>query len=342
MYKYSRRTANIATIIGVINWCLNFTALLLLVAIIIIGIKHRRDLRDISLVLTYNTCFAALLTCLVSAVMTTSNLSNGFLTFNFTFCCVWGLLYDIFQCSIYHSYYLQAFYRLCRVVFYKKKSLVSYSFFIMLIIGQWSFSIIILLPPFFLKWYVRLPTDQYCLVPYTHAMAEMYHILVLQMIPLVFITSTYIWITVFVRYLSRTPSIVLATNQRQRNIRDLTVIKRIVILISILIALRFPSIIFMIYAVVVGQLYPLTFGIVGLITSVCMIFMGIMIVYITPHLLNNLCIFFTFRHNQVNIQRVTQQQIPQNMTDPTVAGRNLEVPPKQNKSSTTRNQNTPV
>ncbi|CAF4153795.1 unnamed protein product [Adineta steineri] len=325
------------TIIGIISWCINFIAILIFLAIIIIGIKHRRELSDISLVLTHNTCVAALLTCLSVAVMGISSLSNGFLTFNLTFCCVWGLLYDMFQCSIYHSYYLQAFYRLCRVVFYKKKSLVSYSFFIMLVIGQWSFTIIILLPPFFLNWYAQLPYDQYCLVPYTHAMAEMYHILILQLIPLMCITSTYIWITVFVRYLSRTPSIVLATNQRQRNIRDLTVIKRIVILISILIALRFPSIIFMIYAVVVGQLYPLTFGIVGLITSVCMIFMGIMIVYITPQLRKNLCTVFHLRNNQVH----TQQTLPQNSAIPRITAGTGSTNKRQVKSLNTQKQTIP-
>ena len=79
------------------------------------------------------------------------------------------------------------------------------------------------------------------------------------MIPLICIAIVYVWITIFIRNSSRTASIILATNQRQRNLRDLTVIKRIVILISILVALRFPTIIFMIYAAVIGYLYPYTF-----------------------------------------------------------------------------------
>src|SRR5271154_7409114 len=169
---------NTDKILGITNWCLNFIAILIFLLINITCLKYRRDLRDISLILTFNTCFSALLACLASAIMTSSNLSTGFLTFNLDFCYAWGLLYDLFQCSIYHSYYLQAIFRLCRVVFYKKKSLLSRSLFIMFIIGQWSITIAVLLPPVFLDWYVRLPTDKFCLVPYTDIGAESYHITV--------------------------------------------------------------------------------------------------------------------------------------------------------------------
>jgi hypothetical protein len=315
--------AMIGTILGITNWCINFIAILIFLSINITCIKYRRELRDISLILTYNTCLAGLLACLAVCVMTSSNLSNGFLTFNLDFCCIWGLLYDICQCSIYHSYYLQAFYRLCRVVFYKKKSLLSYSLFIMLIIGQWSITIFILLPPIFLKWYVHLPTDEYCLVPYTDLLAESYHISTIYMIPLVCITTVYIWITMFIRRSSRTRLVILAANQQQRNLRDLTVIKRIIILISILVALRFPTVIFMIYAVTVGHLYPFTFAIVGLITAVCMIFIGLMMIHITPQLRNKLVGRLIYRDNRVH----TQQTLQQRLTVPTgsTAGHNATV-----------------
>jgi len=308
--------ATVGTILGILNWGLNFIAILIFISIAFTAIKYRCDRRDIALILTYNTCSAALLACLAVCIMTTSNLSTGFLTYNLNFCCIWGLFYDIFECSIYHSYYLQAFYRLCRVVFYKKKSLLSYSLFIMLIIGQWSLTIIILLPPIFLNWYVRLPTEQYCLVPYTDLGAELYHIIILYTIPLISISITYLWITRFIRNSSTDASTMLAVNLRQRNLRDLTVLKRIVVLISILVALRFPTIIFMIYAVIGGHLYPLTFGIVGLITSVCMIFIGLMMIHITPHLRNNLFFYTIYGTNRVH----TQQTLQQRLTIPTMTG----------------------
>jgi hypothetical protein len=103
--------------------------------------------------------------------------------------------------------------------------------------------------------------------------------------------------------------------------------KRIVVLISILVVLRFPTIIFMIYAVIVGHLYPLTYGIVGLITSVCMIIIGLMMIHITPHLRNNLLIFSIYRDSRVH----TQQTLQQRLTIPVTTGGGATLP-EQNKS----------
>jgi hypothetical protein len=318
----------VATVLGIVNWALNFIAILIFLSITITVIKYRRELKDISLVLAYNTCFAALLTCFTVCIMVTSNLSTGFLIYNLGFCQVWGLLYDIFECSIYHSYYVQAFYRLCRVVFFKKKFLISYSLYIILIIGQWSLTIVVLLPPVFLHWYTTLPTEHYCLVPYTDVFAETYHIVILYVIPIVCIGTMYLWITIFMRSSSRASTAIVSVKQRRRNLRDLTVIKRIVILISILVALRFPTVIFMIYAIIVGDLYPLTFGIVGLITSTCLIFIGMITIYITPQLKKYLFTSLIHHDNRVHVQQTAQQRLPMPSTT-----RGHVTPAGQNKST---------
>ncbi|CAF1194121.1 unnamed protein product [Adineta ricciae] len=304
------------TTLSILTYALNFVAVFVFFFIIILGVLCRRDMRDISLVLTYNTCFAALLTCLTVLIMNTSNLSSGFLTFNFDFCRVWGLIYDMCQCSIYHSFYLQAFYRLCRVIFYKKKSLLSYSLFISLVFAQWTLTIVILLPPFFLGWYTPLPTEQYCLIPYSDYGAELYHVMVLYVIPIVCISTTYISITRYIRKSSRRPTTMLAINQQQRNLRDLTVMRRILVLISVLIALRGPTIIFMVYAVIRGQMYEYTFGIVGLVAALCMIFMGLMLIHITPQLRKNRLVSIIYHDNRAN----TRQTGPQCLTLPSTTG----------------------
>ena len=172
-------------ILGVLNWSLVFVAIFLYALIFLMVYRSRRELKDISLLLTCNTCLAALLTCLTVSVMISSNLFWPFLLVDMKFCFAWGLFYDIFECSIYHSYCLQAFYRLCRVVFYKKRFLLSYNLYLILIVVQWSWILALLIPPVFVNWYARLPTENYCLVPYTYIVAEVYHILVLYLIPLV-------------------------------------------------------------------------------------------------------------------------------------------------------------
>ena len=296
-------------ILGITNWCLVYIAILIYLLIFFIVLKSRRELRDVSLLLTCNTAVSAFLTCSTSCVMISSDLFTGFLTYNMNFCIAWGLLYDMFECSIYFSYCLQSIYRLCRVVFYKKRFLLSHSLYIILIIGQWLLTLILLLPPVFVNWYVRLPTDNFCLVPYTYLGPEMYHILILYLVPLICLAVVYMWITTYMRNISQTSMLVVVAIQRQRNQRDLAVIKRILLLLSVLIVLRFPTVIFMIYAVVTGSLYPLTYGIVGIITTVCMIFIGIITINITPQLQKPIYRFFGLHSNRIETGAMPLNQL---------------------------------
>ena len=293
--------ATTARILGILNWCLIWITLAIYILIFIMLKFRRQRVHDVSILLICNTCAAAVLTCCATCMMTASNLFTGFLIRNLQFCYVWGFLYDTLECAIYYTYCLQSFYRLCRVVFYKKRFLLSYSLYVKMIIGQWLFTFCLILPTLFL-YYIRLPTEQYCLVPYTDIHGSVYLIVALYFVPLVFIITSYLWITTFIRHSSKVSTAIIVAQQRQRNLRDLTIIKRLVILISVLVVLRFPTIVFIIYGVIAGQLYPLTYAIVGLITSICLIFIGLITIYTTPLLRNNILVAFNFRNNQVNAQ----------------------------------------
>jgi hypothetical protein len=225
------------------------------------------------------------------------------------FCYTWGLFYDIFECSIYYSYCLQAIYRLCRIVFYKKKFLLSYSLYVILILGQWLLILILLLPPVFVNWYARLPTEKYCLIPYTYIGPETYHIVLLYLIPLLCLATVYIWITKYMRSVTHTPALMIAAARRVRNQRDLTVIKRILMLISILIVLRFPTVIFMIHGAITGSLYPLTYGIVGIITSACLILIGLITIHITSPLRKHVLNIFLRQNNRVHTEPIALNRL---------------------------------
>lgn len=318
-------------ILAVLNGSLIFVAIFLYLLIFLMVYRSRRELKDISLLLTCNTCLAALLTCLTVAVMISSNLFTGFLLVDMKFCFGWGLFYDIFECSIYHSYCLQAFYRLCRVVFYKKKFLLSYNLYLILIFVQWSWIFVLLIPPVFVNWYARLPTENYCLVPYTYIVAEVYHILVLYLVPLLCIGVTYFSITSFMRRTNRASTLVIAAVQRQRNQRDLTVIKRIIMLVSILVTLRFPTIIFLIHGLISGGLYPLTYGVVGVITSVCLIFIGLITIYITTQLRKQWNdFFFFFQGNNNNNNRIQAGPIQRINPSKATSNATISAPPRSN------------
>ncbi|CAF1316672.1 unnamed protein product [Rotaria sordida] len=270
--------------------------------------KCRQELKDISFLLTCSTSLCALLVCATLCVMIGSNLFDGFLIRNMTFCYVMGLSYDIFECAMYYSYCIQGFYRLCRIVFYQKKYLVAQSLYIGLIIGQWILVFGLLLPPILMQWYIRLPTEQYCLIPYTNIAAEIYHIMFLYIIPIVCIGISYAWITIFMRQKSQTSLVAATINRRHRNERDVVIIKRIILLVFILVLLRFPTIGLMIYGVMAQDLYPLTYGIIGIFTSVCLGSIGISTIYVTPQLRKQFYNTFIHLNNRVHIDQTPMNQ----------------------------------
>lgn len=296
---------SVSIILGIVNWCLIYIAIGIYLMIFYLSYRTRREMHDVSLFLTCYTSICAFLVCLTAFVMVTSNLFSGFLLVNMTFCYIWGLFYDIFECSVYYSYCLQAIYRLCRIIFYRKRYLLSYRLYSFLILAQCLLVLIVLLPPIFVNWYARLPTENYCLIPYTYLGPEIYHILLLYAVPLICLAIVYIWITRYMRSVTRTTTLSnIGVNQRIRNQRDFTVIKRILVLISILIILRFPTIIFMTHAAIVGSLYSLAYPIVGIITSVCLILIGIITLNITTQLRNEMMSIVNQKLNHVQPEPV--------------------------------------
>ncbi|CAF0784545.1 unnamed protein product [Adineta ricciae] len=281
---------------GIINWSLTLISIFLFLILFILFLKIRNEQRekDISLYLTMNTCLAGFLTSSCVLAMVSSNVFKPFLLRNIDFCYIFGLFYDIFECAIYYSYCLQSFYRLCRIIYYKVRFLLSWRFYRVLILIQWFITIILLLPTLFLKWYIHLPGESYCLIPYDNLIGSFYLILVLYSIPLITMIVIYIWIT---RYI-RTRTNIRAT-EKQRNLRDFTAIKRIIVCVLILISLRFPTIAFIFYGIGNGYLFIWTYAIVGLVTATCLIFIALMSISMTNKFKKLVSSFFIGTNNQV-------------------------------------------
>jgi len=292
----------LTTILGITNYSLIFIAIGIYIFILIKIKRARQNRQDVPILLLCNTCIAVLVTLIVSFVMIISSLTNGFLTYNLSFCQIWGFLYDIFEGSIYYSYCLQAFYRLCRIVFYQKRFLINFSLYIKIIIVQWLFVFCLTLPALFL-YYVQLPTEQYCLVSHSDIHGSMYLIFTLYFIPLISIVLMYLWITSFMRQTSQAATAIIPAQQRQRNIRDLTIIRRLLVLILLLSILRFPTIIFIIHDLIIDELFSWAYTVVSLVTSICLIMVGFITTRNTPQLRSNRFDVIHVHPNQIGILR---------------------------------------
>ncbi|CAF1216102.1 unnamed protein product [Adineta steineri] len=78
----------------------------------------------------------------------------------------------------------------------------------------------------------------------------------------------------------RSPTII-RIQERQRNLRDLTAIKRIIVCVLMLVILCFPTIIFVIFDLINGDLNYLTCPIVGSVTAICLILIGLLSILAT-------------------------------------------------------------
>ncbi|CAF0930992.1 unnamed protein product [Adineta steineri] len=283
-------------IFGMMTWSLALISIGIFVFIfcIFIQIIHEDKSNDPSTLLILNTCFSAFLTSLIVIIMISSNLFYEFLLININICYICGLLYDTFECSIYYSFCLRAFYRLVRVFYFNRRIFSSYNLYKYLVLTQWLLTISLILPAYFFKWYIHLPTEKYCLIPYTNITGSIYLLIFLYSIPLVTITIIYILITHHIR----SPTII-RIQERRRNLRDLTVIKRIIICVLMLVTLRFPTIMFIIVGLINGDLFFLTYPIVGFVTAICLILIGSSTILGTNKIKKNLLRYFNYPSTQI-------------------------------------------
>jgi len=170
---------------------------------------------------------------------------------------------------------------------------------------------VLILPSIYLKWYILIEGENYCLVPYTYITGSVYLLTVLYSIPLFSIILVYILITKYIR-----STTMIRIRERARNLRDLTVIKRIILCVLMLVLLRFPAIIFIVFGVFRGSLFFLTYPIVLLVTAICLMFIGLITIKITHKFRKQF--FKIFNQNNNQIHPTTNRPTPGNNTLATI------------------------
>ncbi len=204
-----------------------FTASLIL---FIIGYKFNHHHQTISNLLLANTCICTLELCFSDLIIYTFIIIND----STSMISLTSLYDQQYLCPIrsyflftgfsllYTSYCLQAYYRLCQVVFYKGN--YSYKIFVYLCLIQWIFSFILVLPMLLTDSFVYLPTEFFCPIPFTKPLSVTYIAVSVYGVFITIFATIYLWIYV---YASRTTMI---TVQRRRIIdRQLRMLKRMIL-----------------------------------------------------------------------------------------------------------------
>ncbi len=293
-----------------------FTVIFSLGILLIIIIFHRQR-RSIPILLTGHTCLAILLSAIMLASMSISSLF-GYIGIYLqeqddTIWCYWrGFFIHGFLCSLYDAFGLQALFRFFRVLFYRHKILHTFKLYCIIIPFLMIFSLMCISPVLFWNDVVYLPLEFYCQTPFTNLRAILYIAARLYGFPLIILFGTYWYLLKYVRQTSLLAITNNARHRAQNNLRDLIVIKRLLIILILLVLLGLPAMIFLFMFIFTGYLIPVTYRISWLSVSFSLVFLTFVLVkYTNPlrmtvqRLINNIGI----RQRRIAPQQPVQARI---------------------------------
>jgi len=235
---------------------------------------------------------------LIFIVDTHSHNLYGFLHTNVSFdnfyCYIRIYTIGVTLASIYYSYLLQACFRLFRIVFYKRKNLQTFRCMSILILIQWLFVLLLPLPVYLSRYYKYLSSSNYyCGLSFTNIPSVIYTSLTVYFFPTSLIGSIYFYI---IFYMKKQSNWTIQQYRRQAIQRDLTVLKRILILIGLLCTVSFPSIILYLWYIFTNDLSPLIYELQSFTFCVGLSVLPMITAMTTPQLRNLLDRQFRLDH----------------------------------------------
>ncbi len=274
---------NIQLILASLGVCLySISFLICITMIILIFTRIRPSKSHVSILLTCNTYLNALLLSSIMLLMYFYNLLgnlNSSIVFDGRWCVIRTYLTHVCFCAFYHSFALQAIFRLFRVVFYKRRFLQSYGIFISSIILQWILSFLFILPNLLLNDFQYLPHEFNCWIAFQNIRGLIMVTLFIYNNPLTIIFTIY---TQIIRYTRR----IVHVKQRRlkSNQRDLIILKRIVILVFIIVGIGLPTFIIVFIDIITKSAVPFAYHIQGLSISLGVLIGSVSLVFVTPQI----------------------------------------------------------
>ncbi|UJR17262.1 hypothetical protein I4U23_004157 [Adineta vaga] len=200
--------------------------------------------------------------------------------FNSWWCIVLGYFVAVFLSTIYWSFTNQAFFRLARIV-YSTIRWLQYSW-LYIIIPPIEFLILCILFCPILIWHdiVYLPTEYYCNIRNGNIRGTIWLLSIGYGSPLLCLLITYIRIGRFLYRQMNTQTLIV----RQRQQRDIIVIRRIFITVTFLIILQIPRTILFIMLFITGNEYIYFARVEWFFISFSMIGLSLSMAIFTPQL----------------------------------------------------------
>ncbi|CAF1120467.1 unnamed protein product [Adineta steineri] len=179
------------------------------------------------------------------------------LNFNSFWCIVMGYCSPLVLSTLYFGFVNQAFFRLCRIIYWRNEWIQSFQFYIIIPFIELIISALLSSPILFWHDIVYLPNDYFCYVSVSNTRGILWIFFVSFGNCILILLFIYIRITIYLRQQSNNQII----RFRQGQQRDLIVIKRIFITVGLLSILGIPAAVFLFLFFISGQVHPLVWRI---------------------------------------------------------------------------------
>ncbi|CAF1302092.1 unnamed protein product [Adineta steineri] len=194
-----------------------------------------------------------------------------------------GYVATVLLGMLYLNFLNQAFYRLIRIAYFQSRRFQSLKLYVILpiieLIIVTPILLCVLIP---LNGVTYLPNDHFCCPRFTNIPSILWAAFVSYMCPLCCISFIYTHITRFIHRQGNIQTLVI----KQRQSRDLLIIRRILIIVSLLLILGIPSMVLIITFIITGEENPLLARISYFPVSVSQMGLSVALLISIPQLKN--------------------------------------------------------
>ncbi|CAF1187590.1 unnamed protein product [Adineta steineri] len=204
-------------------------------------------------------------------------------SFDSSWCIFSGYVAAVLLGMLYLNFLNQAFYRLIRIAYSQSRRFQSLKLHLILPIIELIIVTPILLSVLIpLNGVIYLPNDHFCCPRFTNIPSIFWAAFVSYMCPLCCISFIYIHITRFIHRQGNIQTLII----KQRQSRDLLIIQRILIIVSLLLILGIPSIVLIFMFIITGVEHPLLARISYFPVSVSQMGLSVALLFSIPQLKN--------------------------------------------------------
>ncbi len=203
------------------------------------------------------------------------------ISFNGWWCRIKGYFLYIDGVTFFHTLALQAIYQLCHILYRTQVRLHSFRLYIILSISLWLLTFFEFLPSFLIGDVEYIPNDYHCQFAPTSIRESLTVYSVDFLFPFNVAVFCYIWTMCSIR---RQTVALVTVNQRINIHRDIIILKRLMIFLTMVTIAAAPHVYLPIIYAITGHLPLWIVSLEWLLTSLAIVLVLIILLFISPHL----------------------------------------------------------